>query len=393
MRRPWESAPAGQLALAVVLAAAPVGALAAEWSWVPTLDFWIDHDTNRNLVPQAIPSEGTAMALDMRLRYATERLTLALDPQAVLQRFSDREFGNSNDARVDGKLNWLTERSAVALTSALSDQTLLSTELATTGIIQPGIRRRDEDATASWTYAQSATRSLTVQASYADTSYRGARLELTALRSNRDTTLAASEQIQYSDRIATLVTVSASNFQAQAESGPARTIGVTTGFKAQLAERTTLNADAGLDRNTLLSTVVQGFAGDLTLTRATDTGNYSLSASRSVAPIGLGEITQSDVLKVGVVRDLAPQLSFNSSLGVTRNTSVFRFQSLRIDLTYLDRTYTQLAMGLVWRTSETWSVAARASGNRAEGKTVPNAHGWQARLEAQWTPVPHSASR
>jgi hypothetical protein len=375
------------------MAAGPVGTRAAEWSVAPTLGFWIDHDSNRSLAPQAIPSEGTSMSLDMQLRYATERLTLSLDPQAILQRFSDSEFGNSNDVRLGGALNWLTERSVVAVTSMLSDQTLLSTELATTGIIEPGIRRRDEDATASWTYAQTGTRSLILQASYADTIYRGAGLELTPLQSYRDTTLAASEQFQYSDRLAALVTLSDGNFQAQAEPGTARTVGITVGFKAQLSERTTLNADAGVDRNTLLGTVVQGFAGDLTLTRATDTGNYSLSASRNVAPIGLGEITQSDMLKVAVERDLGPRLSFTSSLGVTRYASVFRFQSLVIDLTYLDRTYTQLALGLVWRTSETWSLAARAFGNRAEAKTVPNAQGWQVRLEAQWTPVPHSVSR
>ena len=127
----------------MILAAAGTRAHAALWSIAPTVGLWVDHDTNRSLVPEGTPSYGTALTLDMPLRYATERLTLALHPQAILERFSDREFANANDLIVSGDATWLTERSSWSLTGLFSDQNLTTTELANTGVVLPGTRRRD----------------------------------------------------------------------------------------------------------------------------------------------------------------------------------------------------------------------------------------------------------
>ena len=384
----------GVLLPAIALTMFATGTPAAEWSVAPTFSIWEDHDSNRYLVPHGTPSEGTWMSFDLQLRYATDRLSVSLHPQGSVQRFSSAVFARSNDLALGANASWLTERSTFAFTGLLGDQNLLTTELPITGIVEPGERRRDEDASVSWTYSQSERRSLTLQAGYTDVNYTSDVTSLVALQSYHGTSLGATEQLQHSDRLAAYVTLSASSYTQQGLPAPSRTDGVVVGFKSQLSERTTLNVDAGVSRTSFLSLTSNGFLGDLTLSRVTETGSFSLTASRSVAPAGFGEITQQDTIKASAQRDLTARWSGDASVSAFRYSSVFSIPGLiQLDLTYLDRTYAQAALGLTWHASETWSVSAHILGTKVEGPSVPSADDWQARLQGTWTPVARSISR
>jgi len=379
----------------VILAAAGTRAHAALWSIAPTVGLWVDHDTNRSLVPEGTPSYGTALTLDMPLRYATERLTLALHPQAILERFSDREFANANDLIVSGDATWLTERSSWSLTGLFSDQNLTTTELPNTGVVLPGTRRRDSQAGLSWTYSHSDRLALTLQGSYEHAIYSSDSSEPSTvpLQSYRYTSYSASEQWQYTERLSTFVTLSASEFLQEAIPSPAHTYGAVVGCKSQLSERSTLSADVGASRTKLEGLVSNGVLYDLSFNRTTDTGTFSLTASRNVSPAGLGELTEQDALKVSLQRDLKERLSLNVALTGVRYSGVFSVPGFISDLRGLDRTYAQASAGFTYRTSETWSVGVRGFYNWLNSKTVPTADGWAARLEAVWTPQPRSISR
>jgi hypothetical protein len=394
VRRPWDTTRAGLVGFSI-LAAGGTSVHAAQWSIAPILGLWVDYDTNRSLVPQSTPSYGTAMTLDMPLQYASERLKLSLHPQAILERFSNHEFANANDVIVSGEADWLTERSSWSLTSLFSDQNLTTTELPNTGVVYPGTRRRDSQAGLSWTYAQSEKLSLTLQGNYEHAIYSsdGTAASTVALQSYRYSSYSASEQLQHSDRLAGFVTLSASEFLQEGIPSPARTYGAVVGFKSQLSERNTLTADVGASRTKLEGLVSNGLLYDLTFIRTTTTGNFSLSASRNVSPVGSGELTEQEALKVSLQRDLKERLALNAALSANRYSGVFSVPDFIADIRNLDRTYAQTSIGLVYRTSETWSVGVRGFYNWLNSKTVPTADGWAVRLEAVWAPSPHSVSR
>jgi hypothetical protein len=382
--------------LGLALAGAPPAALAAQWSFVPTFAFLIDHDSNRFLVPDGTPSDGASMSVDAQLQYATDRLTVALHPQALLQRYDSRIFPNTNDVSLGGNVNWLTERSSFAFNGLVSELSLLTTELPVTGIVEPGTRVRNENAAGSWTYAETETRSLTLQASSVDAVYQSQSglIPGTPLLSYRGTTLSATQQFQHSERLGLFATLSIGSFDEQGLLATVRTDGLVMGLKSQLSERTTLSVDAGVSRTTYLSLVSEGFLGDLTLTRSTETGSLTLSASRNVQPAGFGEITQQDTIKLAAHRDLSERLGADANLSFNRYSSVFDIPGLiSIDLPYLDRSFAQLGLGLTWHQTETWSLASWAYENRAEANTVPTADGWQVQVSAVWTPRGRSVSR
>ena len=335
------------------------------------------------------------MRLDIPLQYATERLTLSLHPQAILERFSEHTFTNANDLIVSAAANWLTERSTWSLTGLFSDQNLTTTELPNTGIVYPETRRRDSQAGLSWTYSQSERLALTLQANYEHAIYRSdsSAPSTVALQSYRYSSYSASEQFQYSEPLAAFVTLSASEFQQEAIPSPAHTYGAVAGFKLQLSERSTLTADVGASRTKLEGLVSNGLLYDLTFSRTTTTGSFSLTAARNVSPAGIGTLTTQDSLQASMNRDLKERLSLNAGLTGVRYSTVFSVPGFVADLRGLDRTYAQASMGIVYRTTATWSLGLRGFYNWLDSKTVPTADGWAVRLESVWTPSPRSISR
>ena len=367
---------------------------AAEWSWTPTFSFWVDHDSNRYLAPEGIPSEGTFVSLDLQLRYATDRLSLTLHPQAAVQRFSSAAFPDTNDLSLASADSWNSERSNYSFTGLVSEQSLLTTELPATGIVEPGTRRRDEDASASWTYAQTERYSSTLLGSYYDADYISDVAAATPLQSYHGNSFSATEQLRHSDSLAGFVTATEASYSVKDIAAPFHTDGIVAGFKLQLSERTNLSADAGVNRTTFSSLASTGSLGDLTLTRNTETGSLSLNASRTVAPVGFGEITQQDTLRLSAQRDLQERLTASAAVSYFRYSSVFRIPGLiSVNLAGLDRTYAQVTGGLTWHATETWSVGGAVLATRLSAPTTRTGDDWQIRLQTTWTPLAHSLSR
>jgi len=128
------------------------GARAAEWVMAPDFAVSVDHDTNRTLAVEPIASEGYSMSADMRLQRSTERFDLSVLPEVHLQRFSDPRFDRSDDGSLTTDGLWRTERSQFELNGVLRDQSTLSSEIFSTGVIDLNTRRRDEQANASWSF-------------------------------------------------------------------------------------------------------------------------------------------------------------------------------------------------------------------------------------------------
>jgi hypothetical protein len=334
------------------------------------------------------------VSLDLQLRYATDRLSLTLHPLASVERFTSSVFPDTNDLSLATADSWLTERSSYSFTGIVSEQNLLTTELPATGIVEPGTRRRDEDAGGSWTYGQTERYSLILLASYYDSVYVSDVAAATPLQSYHGTSFSATEQQQHSDSLAAFVTATVASYTLEDTAAPFHTDGIVAGFKLLLSERTNLSADAGVNRTSYRSLDSSGFLGDLTLTRTTETGSLALTASRTVAPVGFGEITQQDVVNFSVHRDLKERLTADAGVSYFRYSSVFSLPGVgTIDLNNVDRTFAQVVTGLTWHATETWSWGAHVLATRLSGPATPTGDDWQVRLQVSWTPLPRSVSR
>jgi lipopolysaccharide assembly outer membrane protein LptD (OstA) len=391
VKRLPELASAGGLgAVALLLSGAP--AAAAEWSLAPTVALWVDHDTNRDLTSPATSSYGTSLSLDLQMSYRTDRVTLSLRPQALLQHYDSAQFPTSNDGIVQGLASYQSERSDYKLSGMWSDQNLLTTELPSTGIVQPGTRRKDAEVTPSWDYNHSERWSLNLQGTYSDVNYSADGTQpAVALQSYHGFSTSATERFSYSERSALLLTALWSSYTQASEGAPARTVGATAGLKTQLGERTTLVVNAGASSTSLLSHSSSGWLGDFSLTRITQTSTFSFSAQRTVSPQGYGQITRQDAIKLAARREFSERTFADASIDATRYANVF--ENLAVDLSYLDHTFAQFGAGLGYRYTENWTLAVRGYYNLQDNRTLPDAHGWAVRLESVWTPDPRSMSR
>ncbi len=380
--------PAGATALGIAVAfvAGIPSARAAEWSLAPMLAVAADRDTNRTLAVDPVASEGLSMSIDLRMQRATERFRFSVRPQLNLQRFTDPRFSRSDDGGVTTEATWLMERSSFGLTTVFKDQSTLASEIASTGVIDLKTRRRDEEATASWTFAQSERRALTVSSSFASFAYHGNAV--TPLEDSQYVNFGATEQFSLSEYLALSLTGSGGEARTPARRDSTRFETLSIGISSPFTERMRLAADFGVNRRTDGALSSQGFVGQLSLSRSTECGGFTFAALRSVAPSGFGVFAQTDEVRISMQRALGPRLSMGSAVVLYRTTSAFR------SLTLADRTYTQASERLAWQASETWSVATQVLWNRAQAKyRTDNQRGWQVRLESVWTPNPRSLSR
>jgi hypothetical protein len=141
----------------------------------PALAVETDYDSNRTLATAAIGSEGVSMAMagNMRLERATERLQLLLLPDIELQRFSDRRFNRSDSGGSTAELIWTGPLTSLDLSGLLRDQSTLASELISTGIVDLHTRRRDEQLGGSWSYAYAERWALSLFSSYQSQTYHG----------------------------------------------------------------------------------------------------------------------------------------------------------------------------------------------------------------------------
>src|SRR5262245_30677900 len=238
------TATANALGVAVFCAAGASSAHAAEWALAPSLVVSADHDSNRQLAFEPISSEGLSVSTDLALQRRTERFELSLRPQFRLQRFTDRRFNRSDDYGLSAGTKWLNERSSFAVSAGYRDESTLTSEIFSTGIIDLDTRRRDETADAQWTYSQSERLGFSGSASFSNVTYEGRAV--TPLSDNRYVTTGVAEQFKYSDRLSFSIQGSVGRLETPAFGDPTRFSTVSLGLSARPTERTELALDAGL---------------------------------------------------------------------------------------------------------------------------------------------------
>jgi hypothetical protein len=371
----------------VVLAFGIAGARAAEWSVAPELSIAVDHDSNRTLSTDAVGSEGVSMSGDTRLQVATEDLTLLVLPQWQLQRFSDRRFDRSDDGSLTTEVTWAGLLNSFDVSAVIRDQSTLSAELLTTGYFDLNTRRRDEQYSASWSFAYSERWVASVLATYQSQVYHGNAT--TPLQNNELTNFGVSEKYIWSERLALTATASTEHYLTEESLFDTRSDQLSVGFKATPTERTLISGDFGVNRRTDELSRSNGFVGDFSVSTRSEVGSVSLNAGRSVVPSGFGVFSQMDQALVNATHGLSERLTLGGTLGWYRNQSAFQNFNLE------DRTFAQGTVSLSWQADEYWSMSCETEENWSQSRVVAGqtAKGWQVGVSASWRPLKHSLSR
>lgn len=372
--------------VACVALGAP-SAYAAEWSVQPAFAVGTDYDSNRTLAPEAIGSEGVSMSGNMRLVHATERLQLLVLPELALQRYSDRRFDRSDNDAITADAAWTGISSSLDLNASLRDQSTLSSELLSTGIIDLHTRRRDEQAGGTWSYAYAERWSVSLFSTYLSENYHGNAT--TPLQDNRLTTIGLSEKYVASERLSFAASVSSGRYTTEQAFFDTRSASASSGFVLNLSERNSISGELGWNRRTDRFARSSGFVGQISITRTTEVGSVSLSGGRSVNPSGFGVFSQTDQALLSASRGLTERLALGAAVSWYRTQSAFQ------SFSFEERSFSQVRVSLTWQANEYWSIRGQLEGNRADSRLNADliARGWRAGLVTIWAPQKHSLSR
>lgn len=336
------------------------------------------------------------MSLDTHFEHDTERLKLTLRPYGQVERYTDDRLDPTDEEGIEAAANWFeTERSSFKLHTLVQDASTLYAELAGTGIVHVGQRRRDADVDGTWSFQQTERWTLQLGGVYSDSNYHGAGASV--LTDYREASGTATETFAYTEELSFSLTGSAGDAKTGGAEQATRFHSLGSGFQWQPTERATIQGSAGVSRQTTGTLTSTTVVGELGASYSTELSSFTLSAQRQMQPSGFGVFTQVDQGSLTATRALAERLSLSSEAQIYRQTSAFR--SPLISFTFADRTYYEAHLRLSWQQTPTWSLALQVQYDRAENPVsffIPaglRAHGWLTSLQSVWAPLGASRSR
>jgi hypothetical protein len=362
---------------------------AAEWSIVPTMSLTMDYASNRYLVPQPVAGEGGLLNLDAHLKRATETLVLEAQPSVSLQRYTHHSASDTDNAAINLSSTSFHEYSIYTLGAAYSDLSTLTTELASTGVVQGNTHQQQASASGSWQHRQSEQRLLTMQLGYADVRYVGQQARL--LPGYRLPNGSIAERFSLSPLTSVTLGATASQLQSSGPAGTSRDEELSVTLEHSFSDRIGALAAFGRSQRDFEGSHNGGYVGEVQLTRTDERNHWKLSYQRSVVATGFGGLVQRDAAILNLSRPLTARLSGDLSVLSSRDRNFFFFGLLQVG-----RRYDSAEGGFSWISSETSTIGVHFSDDRAVVSSlvpVPVARGWRAAVSVTWTPRPRSVSR
>ena len=375
----------------MVLATLGSGNVAAsEWSVQPTLQWYFDHASNRQLSPIGAENDDAAwLTIDAVFKRATETSELDVHPELQIQRFSGDGALNSDNGSL--QLAAMNNGEIYSYNAAIgySDNSTLISELPNTGIIDASTRQRAATGSVNLMDQFSERQRVGLQASYADVVYPGG--ERVGLVGYRDPGAAVTYTFSLSEPSSLSATAYVNEATAPDVGYESRDVGGRLTWTRVLTMTNSISASAGFSRSTVESEATHGEVWAVRATHNSELAQWAFSVSRDVEPSGRGLLIRRDELDLSVVRSIAARLDATLSVLGAHNSD------LVASFTGDDRRYLTGAAGVSWHASAhwVWSFTARESESRIPivAPYLQRASGWQTALTILWTPHPWSLSR
>jgi hypothetical protein len=394
-----------QVALGVgCLASGKPAVHAAEWSFAPQVSISADDDSNRYLNANASDSQSGYVNPSAVFQWSNEINQLSLTPWLMWQQISNSAYPNVHSESLSGEYDWAGELDQLALQGAVADYTTLATQIPVIGLVAPGLSRRTQQGSLSFSHVQSERRSLVVQMSWMDVGYFGPNSELTNLLSGyKYATVSAGEKFDVTQKS----TLTVSGFDNQVITplsiGDSRETGLRVDWQHSFTERMSLKAYLGGGQRSLEEVRSPGEAdapeslqarssiaalGGFTFTFATLRGHLDLDYANSLEPYSTGVLAKQQTLTLSATQSLTEKVDLRLSADRVQNDH--SIVVLGVDRGYYDT----VALGLDWHFAEAWRLHTDVGITHSEtlslGPQQPTEPltEWRVALSLSWTPLP-----
>jgi hypothetical protein len=365
-------------------------AAAAEWSVAPTLNWTADTDSNRDLAPNPVNSQGTVVSGVLALERETEATKLTLNSQVDWHVYDRREYANVFEDNVNAVGTWTGDRTKLDVTAQDGDQSTLTTEATQTGILNSSIHQRMEQANFNVSYSQTERTSFIFNTGYTDSSYYGTAdsFLLNLLEGYRNWTSSVSEQFQLTELSSLTATASRVEVLTRLPGNNTTETGGQIAYHRPLSESLSFDVSIGDNRVDSGESGRNATTGSLVLGKSFEAGSLTLDYSRSLSPYGTGEVAQRQQLSLTGTRNLTDQLQLNGSVMRVQNGQLAAPPQLGGQLLPQVLNSDSVTLSLRWACTETLSLTTEVGGTHAQIPVVSNAavNEWRASVSVAWTP-------
>ena len=345
--------------LAASLASASVPTTAQEWRVLPSFNVGVSYEDNIALDPEDPESGfGPAGRAAVRAVRTTEVSSLGLLAGLRFDEFGDTSGGNDIAAFLGADGSYLTQRSQFQFDVALSTQSTLTSETATTGRSDANGQQYQLAIRPAWTYRLSERSTLGVSVSYTDVFYEG--VDDGSLSDYRSGSLSLSAGRRLTETAGVNLVVSYGQYQSQGGENESENLALQLGADYQLSETLRVDALFGL-RQTAVTfsdpagrSVTQDSAGPTysigvqkQLARG---GQLTLRALRELTPSGASEVLDTISLQVGYTYPI------NERLSLSLSSRAYRNRQPGGEASGSDRTYADGGLGLSYQIRPAWRV-------------------------------------
>jgi hypothetical protein len=368
-----------------------VEAAAGQLSFTPGVNFAVDDDSNRNLVPGGPASQSETLELSASLKGTTEASDFTVSPLVRYQYFDSSAFADIFERDVSLTEIWTLERGKVTLTGEDGDNSTLTTEATETGILSSRLHQRSDQGGLSYAYDQTERLSLITTGSYLDTSYYGTpgSYLLNLLQGYRYPSASVAEQYQISEISTISATVTYSKVLSQLSILDSQDIGATLEYRRSFSDTLDLDATIGESEAQSQSTANVN-TGSLSLTRRFESGSVVLSYVRSLTPLGTGVLVQRQVYSLSASRSLSDQLTATLTFSRVQNGQTDVQPHVGEQL--LVQNYNSGQLSFAWQFAEYWHLSADLDTTRTQVLSPVNytVQEWRVGMSLTWSPQPLS---
>lgn len=341
---------------------------ASLWLTEPSIDASVQYNDNQLLStrsndefsenPQQIETSKVVLSPLLKLSYRAPRTELISSVRLRSSKY-DKQIFDSDDWYSDVLLRKKSELSQIELAVNYAYDSTLVSEIEDTGLIQDNKRRRRLSISPSWQHQINFNNRINVTYSFDDVSYREG--ESSGLFPYDNQTVSTRLLHQLDAKASAGMILYASRFNSPSRGSEFKNIGIQGSYEYKLTEIMKLELGAGVRQTdskvsfgTLFKVEDKDVGGSYraSLTQSWQRTSVEVSLQRSIEPSGSGYAVLRDQASVILRRQITEKWVASFFL------RGFRTESLRDEITGIDRNYISLDSRLSWRWNRNITLSA-----------------------------------
>lgn len=330
---------------------------AEQWYVEPRASLQVFYDDNVRLsITNPISSSGGTATAEVEAGRRSEISEIGLSAEVIARRYADASDLDETDTALGLTSAYQWGLSRFGLDASFDYDSTLTSEVATSGLVQVNKRRERVLVSPSWTYTLSSRAQARAGASYQEVTYED--VELIPLFNYSFATADLTLTYGLSERATLFGRASYAKYDADQVDTTSNSVGAEVGASYALSETMSLTTYAGV-RNTKAETPTlfgteetenSGPLFQMELKKSFDRGQVRISADRSVVPSSSGTLLDTTALAASVDYKLAPRWSF------LFNARGYRNRTPDGESSGYDRDYLSFSPGIRHKLTESLSV-------------------------------------